>query len=123
MSFFFTVYIQHFMSGNHRKIDICCSKHSNLLINCDNHFKLWMRDFFGFQNCKRICYGNTIIPAKCCSFCFHEITIYKNIQTIFCKINIATVFLFTDHIHMTLNNNCVCVFISRSSFFYNNHIV
>lgn len=22
-----------------------------------------------------------------------------------------------------LNNNCVCVFISRSSFFYNNHIV
>ena len=111
------------MSGNHRQINVCRSKHSYLFVNCNDHFKFWMRDFFGFQNCKCISYSNAIVPTQRSSSCFHKIAIYKNIQTIFHKVNITTIFLFTDHIHMSLNNNCIGISISFCCLFYNDHII
>ncbi len=81
-----------------------------------------MRNHRRIQNGKRVCHRDSVVSAQSRAARFYEITVHIDIKPILGKIDGTAALFLADHIHMSLKNQRLCVFIARRGLLYYNHI-
>ena len=82
-----------------------------------------MRDGTIGQKSQCIGQGNTIITAQSRSFRKDTAAIMHHIQALVLHIDITVFILLTDHVHMPLKDNRICILQTASAILENDNIV
>ena len=64
-----------------------------------------MRDIIGIQYRKCVCNRDPVVAAQSRAVCSDKIAIDHQTDSVLLKVDIAVIFLFADHIHVSLDDD------------------